>query len=126
MLVAWRVSTPSELNYEVCKAIAHDLVDLQLADPVAPKRNRAVDLLVQPGQERELRGYTKEGNPRYNTRHRLDITNQGDEDAENVRVESADPEAGMHLFSGDGSTVIQRGQTRRVGTYPQTGGWVLF
>jgi hypothetical protein len=108
-------STPSELNYEVWKAIEHDLVDLNLADPVAPRRNRGVDLLVQPGQERELRGHTKQGNPQYKTRHWLDITNQGDEDAENVRVESADPESGMHLFSGDGPTVIHRGQTRRVG-----------
>lgn len=56
-------STPSQLSYEVWKAIEYDLAQLDLGTPVAPKRNIGVDLLVQPHQEREMKGFSKQGKP---------------------------------------------------------------
>jgi hypothetical protein len=108
-------STPSELNYEVWKAIEYDLAKLELANPTAPKRTAGVDLLVNPRQERELKGTSRQGKPQYTTRRWLEVTNTGDRDAENVRFEVANSGAGMILGGGDdGPTTIHRGQTRTI------------
>ncbi|NMR30916.1 DUF4062 domain-containing protein [Crystallibacter degradans] len=107
-------SSPSELNYEVWKAIEHDLAALDLGAPGAPKRNVGVDLLVQPRRERELKGYSKQNKPQYSTRHWLEITNQGDQDAKSARIEVVDPDAGMMLANDGELADIHRGQMRHV------------
>lgn len=107
-------STPSELNYEVWKAIEHDLEALALGSPVAPKQDRGVDFLVQPQQEREVSSYDSKGKPRYTTRHWLDITNQGDQDAEQIFFEKVGEASGMQLFAPEEATTIHRGQTRKL------------
>jgi len=107
-------STPNQLSHEVWKAVEFDLAQLDLGSPSTPKRNAGVDLLVQPRQERELKGLSGQGKPQYSTRHWLEITNQGDQDAENFRVEVANPDAGLILGGNDGPTIIHRGQQRNV------------
>jgi hypothetical protein len=107
-------STPNQLSHEVWKVVEFDLAQLDLGTPSTPKRNIGVDLLVQPQQEREMKGLSRQGKPQYSTRHWLEITNQGDQDAENFRVEVANPDAGLILAGDDGPTIIHRGQQRRV------------
>lgn len=107
-------STPSELNYEVWKAIEHDLEQLALGSPVAPKGNVGVDFVVQPGELREIREYDPKGKPRYTTRRWLEITNQGDQDAEQVAFEEAGEGSGMRLSIPEEPTVIHRGQMRKL------------
>ncbi|WP_411730736.1 DUF4062 domain-containing protein [Paeniglutamicibacter sp.] len=110
-------STPSELNYEVWKAIEHDLETLALGSPVAPKRNLGVDFVVQPQRTRELSSHDAKGKPRYTTRNWLDITNQGDQDAEQVVYEKVGDNSGMTLLAPEEPTVIHRGQTRKVNVF---------
>ena len=110
-------STPSELNYEVWKAIEHDLEQLALCSPVAPKRDRGVDFVVQPQQAREVSGYDPTGKPRYTTRHWLEVTNQGGQDAEQLFFEKVGEESGMQLLAPEDPTVIHRGQTRKLNVF---------
>lgn len=116
-------STLNQLSHEVWKAIEFDLAQLDLGTPGTPKRNVGVDLLVQPRQERETKGLSRQGKQQYTTRRWLEITNQGDQDADNFRVEVANPDAGMVLGSGDdGPTTIHRGQMRTVPVIMMMGG----
>ncbi|UPO76394.1 DUF4062 domain-containing protein [Arthrobacter sp. Helios] len=116
-------STPSQLSHEVWKAIEFDLAQLDLEAPNVPKRNVGVDFLVQPRQEREMKGLSRQGKPQYTTRRWLEIINQGDEDAENFRIEVANSDAGMVLGGSDDSpTTIHRGQVRTVPVMMMMGG----
>lgn len=114
-------TTDSELNFEVWKAIEHDLAVLGLGAPAAPKTNTGVEFLVQPDSAREVK-YNSKGQPRSTMRWWLDITNRGSQDAENVRIENANPESAMHLMADDEPTTIHAGQTRRVPTVLKMGG----
>lgn len=55
-------TSDSELNFEVWKAIEHDLAMLGLGGPAASKTNTGVDFLVQPDSEREVK-YNRKGQP---------------------------------------------------------------
>lgn len=67
----------------------------------------------QPGQEREVPGYNKQGAPRYSNRHWVDVTNTGDADAHDVTFEPGG-DSFWRVLGGEGSTIIHAGQTRRV------------
>ena len=109
--------------HEVWKAIEFDLGHLDLETPGTTKRNVGVDLLVQPRQEREMKGVSRQGKPQYTTRRWLEITNQGDQDADDFRIEVANLDAGMVLGnSDDGPTTIHRGQMRTVPVIMMMGG----
>lgn len=105
-------SNPQQLGYEVWKAIEHDLGQLQLGTPEAPQEAKGVNLVVQPKQERFVRGHDKKGTPRYTTKHWLEITNRGTADARDVRIQVPEDVSGMRL-SADGITTIHGGQTRQ-------------
>ena len=102
-----------QLNHEVWKAIEHDLTQMRLDASPQPNARAGVDLLVQPGSEREVSGFDSKGKPRYRTRRWLDIENKGDVDAEAVVVEAASEESPVLLVTGSKPTVIHRGQSRR-------------
>ncbi|MFI8633300.1 hypothetical protein ACIGEP_11950 [Microbacterium sp. NPDC077663] len=106
-------SNVDQLNHEVWKAIEHDLTQLRLENAPQQRVRTGVDLLVQPGSERELNNYDSKGKPRYRTRRWLDIENRGDVDAEQVVIRPVGEESGVMLITGGNPTVIHRGQSRR-------------
>jgi len=77
---------------------------------------------VQPQQEREIREYDNKGKPRYSTRHWIEITNTGGEDAEEVVFESVGDHTSMHLITDGTPTTIHAGQTRRLNVAMSMGG----
>lgn len=80
-------SNVSQLEHEVWKAIEFDIANLSLGVPILRSAVSEVRFSVQPQQEREIRDYDKNGKPRYSTRHWIEITNTGDQDAEEVLFE---------------------------------------
>lgn len=105
-------SNPDQLIHLVWQAVEHDLGKLNLDATILSTATKAVDFFVQPGSEREHSGFNKSGKPQYNTRRWVDITNQGEQDAEGVTIESLTE--GVFLGGDDEPTVIHRGQTRRI------------
>lgn len=109
-------SSSAQLTHEVWKAIEHDLADnppVHDSDLVTPPIG--VEFLVQPVREREVSGYSRDGSPRYTTKTRVDITNTGGLDAEQVTL-TADAQSGLiRLLGADGPTTIHKGQSR---SYP--------
>ncbi|QCQ17252.1 DUF4062 domain-containing protein [Microbacterium sp. RG1] len=106
-------SNVDQLNHEVWKAIEHDLTQLRLENSPQQRVRTGVDLLVQPGSERELNSYDSKGKPRYRTRRWLEIENRGDVDAEQVVIRPVGEDSGVMLMAGGKPTVIHRGQSRR-------------
>ncbi|MCC4908454.1 DUF4062 domain-containing protein [Microbacterium sp. cx-59] len=106
-------SNVDQLNHEVWKAIEHDLTQLRLDASPQRAAPTGVDLIVQPGREREVNSFDSKGKPRYRTRHWLDIENRGDVDAEQVVLEPVGQNAGVMLVTTGKPTVIHRGQSRR-------------
>lgn len=104
----------SQLGHEVWKAIEYDITALSLGVPVLQQTSKGVKFQVQPKQERELKDYDKKGKPRYTTRHWIEVSNEGTEDAYDVVFETVGKHSGMHLLTNDTSTVIHEGQTRVV------------
>ena len=109
-----KFGTTAELNHEVWKAIEHDIAQLDLGVPSIPKAATGIQFSAQPHQERELRDYDKKGKPRYTTRHWIEVTNNGDTDAQGVTFEAVGENTSMILGGGDEPTVIHAGQTRTV------------
>ncbi|MEV3935602.1 DUF4062 domain-containing protein [Glycomyces sp. NPDC049804] len=106
-------SNVSQLQHEVWKAIEFDIANLDLGAPVLNRSTPGVRFQVQPQQEREIRDYDKKGKPRYRTRHWIDVTNIGDEDAQEVTFDSSE-NSRMFVFNDSTPTVVHAGQTRRV------------
>ncbi|KJL36420.1 hypothetical protein RR49_01756 [Microbacterium ginsengisoli] len=111
-----------QLGHEVWKAIEYDIASLELSAPQLPATKSGVRFAAQPQQERELTSYDSKGKPRYSTRHWIDITNTGDQDATDVRFEVVGENSSMILTSGDEPTVIHAGQTRRLHVLHHMGG----
>lgn len=112
----------SQLEHEVWKAIEYDITKMSLATPVIRTASRGVKFLVQPQQEREVRGYDKKGNPRYATRHWIEITNDSDQDAEDVVFESVGEQSSLHLATDGTPTTVHAGQARRLNAMYTMGG----
>lgn len=104
-------SNPDQLLHLVWQAVEHDLGELNLEPSMAGVQTKAIDFHVQPGSEREHKGFSKNGKPQYTTRRWIDVTNEGDQDAEGVTIEAVSP--GVFLGGADSPTVIHRKQTRR-------------
>ncbi len=115
-------SNVSQLQHEVWKAIEFDIANLGLGVPVLNRPASGVQFQVQPQQEREIKDYDKKGKPRYKTRHWIDVTNTGDEDAQDVTFESVGENSSMFVLSDSTPTVIHAGQTRRVNVEHAMGG----
>jgi hypothetical protein len=118
-------SNVSQLEHEVWKAIEHDIaaIDPSTSSGGQQAQQRpAVEFLVQPQQEREVSGADSKGKPKYTTRHWLEVTNTGSEDAQEVTFESAGQPTSMHLGNHDDPTVVHAGQTRRINTFYTMGG----
>lgn len=111
-----------QLEHEVWRAIEYDIVKLNLGVPVLDIAPRGVKLSAQPRQEREIKDYDKKGKPRYTTRHWIEITNAGNEDATDVDFEVVGEHSSMMLVTGDGPTTIHAGQTRRLNVMHHMGG----
>lgn len=114
-------SNASQLEHEVWKAIEHDIATLEPASAATPGDSPGVDLLVQPRQEREVKGFNRQGKPQYTNRHWIEITNRGSADAEEVTFESLGDSA-LHLAYDGTPTVIHAGQTRRLNALYTFGG----
>ncbi len=114
-------SSASELSHEVWKAIEHDLVALSLAPPTTRPALSGVRFQVQPHQEREHTGFSKAGRATYTTRHWMDVTNVGDEDAQYVVFEIVG-DSGLHMPRNDAPPVIHAGQVRRINVLRLMGG----
>ena len=112
----------SQLEHEVWKSIEYDIAKLSLGVPVVKPATQGVRFSVQPQQEREIRDYDKNGKPRYTTRHWIDITNEGDQDAQEVVFEPVGEQTSMHLAHDGTPTVIHGGQTRRLNVMYTMGG----
>lgn len=115
-------SNVSQLGHEVWKSIEYDIATFSLGVPVLGGTARGVRFLVQPQQEREIRDYDKKGKPRYSTRHWIEITNTGDEDAEEVVFEPVGEQTSMHLATDGSPTTIHAGQTRHLNVMYTMGG----
>jgi hypothetical protein len=115
-------SNVSQLEHEVWKAIEFDIANLSLGVPILRSAVSEVRFSVQPQQEREIRDYDKNGKPRYSTRHWIEITNTGDQDAEEVLFEPVGEHTSMHLISDGTPTTIHAGQTRRLNVAMSMGG----
>lgn len=111
-----------QLEHEVWRAIEFDIVKLDLGVPVVGTISRGVKLSAQPQQEREIKDYDKKGKPRYTTRHWIDITNSGEEDATDVVFEVVGENSSMMLANGEEPTTIHAGQTRRLNVFYHMGG----
>ncbi|WIB72538.1 DUF4062 domain-containing protein [Curtobacterium sp. MCBD17_026] len=117
-------SNASQLEHEVWKAIEHDINEIDPSVPSTDRtpQHRPAEFLVQPQQEREMSVDSK-GKTKYTTRHWLDVTNTGSEDAHEVTFESVGKPTAMHLGGSADPTVIHAGQTRRLNTlYVMSGG----
>lgn len=106
-------SSPDQLPHLVWQVIEHDLGKLNLEPSATSLQSRSIEFRVQPGSVREHKGFSKNGQAQYTTRHWIDVSNEGDKDAEGVTIEALSP--GVFLGGGDGPTVIHRKQTRRFG-----------
>lgn len=115
-------SNVSQLEHEVWKAIEYDIANLSLGVPVVKVAESEVRFSVQPRQEREIRDYDKKGKPRYSTRHWLEITNVGGQDAEEVVFEPMGEQSGIYLATDGIPTTIHAGQTRRLNVARSMGG----
>ncbi|RRR86367.1 DUF4062 domain-containing protein [Streptomyces sp. RP5T] len=115
-------SNVSQLEHEVWKAIEYDIANLSLGVPVLKAADRGVSFSVQPRQEREIRSYDKKGKPRYSTRHWLEITNDGGQDAEEVVFEPVGERISLHLATDGTPTTIHAGQTRLLNIVHSMGG----
>lgn len=113
-------SNISQLEHEVWKAIEHDISQIAPMSHTAAVA-RKIDFLVQPKQEREVT-YDSKGRPKNQTRHWIEVTNTGTQDAKGVTFASVGQPTSMHLGSSDKPTVIHHGQTRRVSTFYTFGG----
>ncbi|MGN8244936.1 DUF4062 domain-containing protein [Cellulomonas soli] len=111
----------SQLEHEVWKAIEHDIAAMGPHNVTLPNVSAKVGLLVQPMQQRELKGHTRQGRPQYTTRRWIEVTNQGSDDAELVTFESVG-DSGLHLGVDGQPTVIHAGQTRTIETVRAMGG----
>lgn len=112
----------SQLEHEVWKAIEYDITALSLGVPVLQPAATGVKFQVQPKQEREMKDVDKKGKPRYTTRHWLEVTNEGSEDAHDVVFETVGEHSRMHLFTDGKPTVIHGGQTRIIPAQYMFGG----
>lgn len=115
-------SNPSQLQHEVWKAIEHDITSGGFTVSAPALKSPGVDLVVQPKQERELKGVDSKGKSSYTTRHWLEVTNRGSVDAENVTFGSVGDDSGLILLGNSNPTVIHAGQTRRVSVAYTWGG----
>lgn len=106
-------NNPEQLNFEVWKAVDHDLQQLELDPMISIAKPSGVELLVQPEQSREVAGSTSKGVPRYRNRHWVTITNHGGVDAEQVTYERVG-DSGLILMTTSEPTVIHAGQSRRL------------
>lgn len=107
-------SNTSQLEHEVWKAIEHDIARVDADTPVLQSGSPKVKFRVQPREEREIRDYDSKGRPRYRTRHWVEVTNEGREDAKDVVFEPANPQQRMHVLTDGVPTVVHAGQTRTV------------
>lgn len=114
--------TVEQLGHEIWKAIEFDIAQMRLDTPVLASKKSKVELRVQPMRERELSSYDSKGKPRYSTRRWLEITNQGTEDAREVRFEVVGENSSMMLGTESEPTTIHAGQMRRVSTFHHMGG----
>lgn len=115
-------SNVSQLAHEVWRAIEHDVETLALDVPVLNRSNRGVKFQAQPRQERELKDTDTKGKARYRTRRWVEVTNLGDEDAQEVTFKPASENAAMTVMSRGESTVVHAGQTRIVNIEFMMGG----
>jgi len=104
-------SNPEQVTALVWQAIEHDLAALGVAGgavalPVGPPLG--VDFLAQPGRESVPKTDSK-GKIRHTTKRWVDLTNRGEVDAENVKVEAATD----FFIHGPDETTIHPGQSRR-------------
>jgi len=112
--LAGQFTTADELKYLVWQAVNFDLESLDPVDEPTQPAAASVRFLAQPGSER-LPKTDSRGRLKQETKRWVDLTNQGDIDAEHVKVEPAEGQAiWMH---GADETTIHAGQTRR---YPFT------
>ncbi len=115
-------ATTAQLGHEVWKAIEFDIAQLDLGAPVLSSSRRGVRFSAQPQQEREVKSFDNKGRPQYSTRHWINITNSGDEDATDVVFEVVGDNSSMMLGVDDSPTVIHAGQTRRLNVFHHMGG----
>ena len=107
-------SNVSQLAHEVWRAIEHDVETLALEVPVLNRSNRGVKFQVQPRHERELKHTDAKGKAHYRTRRWVEVTNVGDEDAQEVTFKAASENAALIVISRGEPTVVHAGQTRNV------------
>lgn len=106
-----------ELRRRVMRAVTSDVAELASDPPLLAVGQGGVSFVVQPKREREFTGTDKNGKAKHTTRTWVEVTNTGDEDAENVRFESVGDETTMHLASDERPTTVHAGQTRTVNTF---------
>lgn len=104
----------AQLEHEVWKAIEFDVAKLNLDPSMVTNASHGVRFSAQPHEEREIKDYDKKGKPRYTTRHWIEITNSGDQDATDVTFEVLGENPSMMLIGDDKPTTIHAGQTRRL------------
>lgn len=102
----------SELEHEVWKAIQFDLDKMILAPP-ATLQPGGVRWSVQPQREERLKEMDAKGKAKYESKHWIEVTNNGGVDAEQVLYESVGESPSMHVFA-ESATTIHAQQTRRV------------
>lgn len=108
-------ATTAQLGHEVWKAVEFDIASLGLAGAApAVITPSGVDIRVQPQQEREVSGVDKKGAPRYRTKRWLEVTNDGDQDAEQVSFESITAAGMLRVIAPSQPTTLHKKTTRRL------------
>lgn len=108
-------ATTAQLRNEVWKAVEFDIASLGLASATpAVITPSGVDIRVQPQQEREISGVDKKGAPRYRTKRWLDVTNDGEQDAEHVSCESITAAGMMRIVAPNQPITLHKKTTRRL------------
>lgn len=109
-------TSETELSHEVWKAIEHDIVTLDLAEPSLPSRKTEVNFLVQPKSEKEQTSLDSRGKVKYRTRSWLEVTNRGDVDAEQVSFQAVPENSGFFLSAPEEPITVHAGQMRKLVT----------
>lgn len=108
-------ATTAQLGHEVWKAVEFDISSMGLSGTSpAPVASSGVDIRVQPQREREVSGVDKKGAPRYKTKHWLDVTNDGDQDAQQVSFEGTTAGGLMRVIAPNQPITLHKKTTRRL------------
>lgn len=103
-------STTEELTYEVWRAIEHDLASLNLVAPAVPAPKEAGPQFLAQHRQEQVQKLDSKGRPKYSTKYWVEVTNTGNQDAQEVEFLLVGEGHGMRLQQPEGPIALAAGQ----------------